>query len=96
LFILFFSFFLFHCVFNSIIKSTICLYTKSKQTIYFLTGAGVVVAVFAAAWAFNDFLDVCVRFARFFASFCAVSPVKYEVTFFNSDESDHEDFFGST
>jgi hypothetical protein len=57
-----------------------------------------VAVVFAAVAALSlaDFLDVCVRFGRFFICVAVVSAVKYEVTFFNNDESDHEDFLTST
>jgi len=71
------------------------IHKKTKQLkFYFLTA--VVVLVAAVVLDLADFFDVCVRFGRFFVAVCVVSPVKYAVTFFNNDESDHDDFFGST
>jgi hypothetical protein len=67
-----------------------------REIFYFLTAAVVGVAVGVALCDLADFFDVCVRLARFFVSVFVVSPVKYDVTFFNNVESDHETFFGST
>ena len=72
-------------------------YTKSKTTknfsgFYFLAAAVVVALVVDLA----DFFFGCLRCGRFFVSVFAVSPVKYEVTFCNNDESDQVDFFVST
>jgi len=65
--------------------------TKKQLKIYFFSVVGVVIVVLVV-----DFFDgdECVRCVRFFVS-VVVSPVKYEVTFCNKDESDHEDFFVS-
>ena len=57
---------------------------------YFFAGVAVVEVVDGF-----EFFDGCLRTARFFC--CVgevVSPVKYDVTFFNRDESDQDDFCG--
>jgi hypothetical protein len=80
---------MFHCVLT--ISNDMLIHKIKTAEHYFLAAVVAVVAL-----DFADFFDVCVRFARFFVTVCVVSPVKYEVTFSNNDESDHADFFGST